>query len=56
MLCSFFKDSLNERGGILIIELGEGILSTFAKFEYERSNSKTKQVFEKTKMISFFFL
>ena len=40
----FVKDSLNERN-----------VSTFAKFEYERSSSKTEQVFDKTNMISCFF-
>ena len=52
----FFKDSLNKRAGTPIIELDEGIVSNFAKLEYERSSSKTEQVFEKTNMISSFFL
>ena len=43
----FFKDSLNKKAGTPIIELDEGIVSTFAKFEYERSSSKTERVFEK---------
>ena len=51
----FFKDSLNKKAGTPIIELDEGIVSTFAKFEYERSSSKTERVFEKTNMISCFF-
>ena len=55
MLCSFFKDSLNKRAGTPTLELDEGIVSTFAKFEYERSSSKTERVFEKTNMISCFF-
>ena len=37
----FFKDSLNKRAGTPIMELDEGIVSTFAKFEYERSSSRT---------------
>jgi hypothetical protein len=44
----FFKDSLNRRAETPIKELDEGIVSTFAKFEYE-------QVFEKTNIISCFF-
>ena len=30
---AFFKDSLNKMAGTPIIELDEGIVSTFAKFE-----------------------
>ena len=41
--------------GTPIIELDEGIVSTFAKFQYERSSSKTERVFGKTNMISSFF-
>ena len=52
----FFKDSLNKRGGTPIKELDEGKVSTFAKFKYERSSSKTQRVFEKTNMISCFSL
>ena len=52
----FFKDSLNKRAGTPTLELNEGNVSTFAKFEYERSSSKTERVFEKTNMISCFFL
>ena len=52
----FFKDSLNKRAGTPIIELDEGIVSTFAKFEYERSSLKTERVFEKTNIISCFFV
>ena len=52
----FFKDSLNKRAGTPTLELDEGNVSTFAKFEYELSSSKTEQVFEKTKIISCFFL
>ena len=48
----FFKDSLNKRAGTPTLELDGGIVSTFAKFEYERSSSKTERVFEKTNMIS----
>jgi hypothetical protein len=51
----FFKDSLNKRAGTPILELDESIVSTFAKFEYERGSSKTERVFEKTNMISYFF-
>ena len=51
----FFKDSLNKRAGTPTLELDEGNVSTFAKFEYERSSSKTERVFEKTNMISCFF-
>ena len=52
---SFYKDSLNKRAGTPTLELDEGNVSTFAKFEYERSSSKTERVFEKTNMISCFF-
>ena len=52
----FFKDSLNKRAETPTLELDEGIVSTFAKFKYERSNSKTERVFEKTNKISYFFL
>ena len=51
----FFKDSLNKRAGTPTLELDKGIVSTFAKFEYERSSSKTERVFEKTNMISCLF-
>ena len=51
----FFKDSLNKRAGTPTLELNEGNVSTFAKFEYERSSSKTERVFEKTNTISCFF-
>ena len=51
----FFKDSLNKRPGTPTLELDEGNVSTFAKFEYERSSSKTERVFEKKNMISCFF-
>ena len=50
----FFKDSLNKRAWTPILKLNEGIVSTFAKFEYERSSSKTERVYEKTNMISGF--
>ena len=50
----FFKDSLNKRAGTPTLELDEGIVSTFAKFEYKRSSSKTERVFEKTNMIFIF--
>ena len=43
----FFNDSLNKRAGTQIIELDEGMVSTFAKFKYERSSLKTERVFEK---------
>ena len=52
----FFKDSLNKRARTPTIELDEGNVSTFAKFEYERSSSKTERVFEKTNMKILFFL
>ena len=52
----FFKDSLNKRAGTPTLELDEGIVSTFAKFKYECSSSKTEWVFEKTNMISCFSL
>ena len=52
----FFKDSLNKRAGTPTLELNEGNVSTFAKFEYVRSSSKTERVCEKTNMISCFFL
>ena len=55
MLCSFFQDSLNKKAGTPTLKLDEGNASTFAKFEYERSSSKTERVFEKTNMISCFF-
>ena len=51
----FFKDSLNKRTGTPTLELDEGNVSTFAKFEYERSSSKNERVFEKTNVISCFF-
>ena len=51
----FFKDFLNKRAGTPSLELDEGNVSTFAKFEYEHSGSKTERVFEKTNMISCFF-
>ena len=35
MLWSFFKDTLNKSAGTPIKELYEGIVSTFAKLEYE---------------------
>ena len=41
----FFKDSLNKGAGTPTLELDKGIVSTFAKFEYERSSSKTERVF-----------
>ena len=50
----FFKDYLNKKAGTPIIELNEGIVSTFAKIEYERSSLKTERVFLKTNMISCF--
>ena len=50
----FFKDSLNKSAGTPTLELDEGNVSTFAKFKYERSSSKTERVFEKTNMISVF--
>ena len=55
MLCSFFKDSHNKRAGTPTLELDESNVSTFAKFQYERSSSKTERIFEKTNMISCFF-
>ena len=52
----FFKDSLNKMAGTPTLELDEGIVSIFAKLEYERSSSNTERVFEKTNLISCFFL
>ena len=52
----FFKDSLNKRAETPTLELDEGIVSTFAKFEYERSSSKTERVFEKNEHGFPFFL
>ena len=52
----FSKTPFNKRAETPIIELNEGIVSTFARFEYERSSSKTERVFEKTNKISFFCL
>ena len=43
----FFKDSLNKRAGTPTLELDEDNVSTFAKFKYEHSISKTEPVFEK---------
>ena len=56
MLCSFFKDSLNKRAETPTLKLYGGIVSTFAKFEYERSSSKTERVFEKNEHDFPFFL
>ena len=47
--------SILKRAGTPTLELDEGNVFTFAKFEYERSSSKTERVFEKTNMISCFF-
>ena len=44
----FFKDSLNKKAVTPTSELGEGKVSNFAMFKYERSSSKTKRVFKKT--------
>ena len=38
----FFKDSLNKRAVTPTLELNEGNISTFAKFEYERCILKTE--------------
>ena len=38
--------------GTPTLELDEDNVSTFSKFEYERSSSKTERVFEKTNIIS----
>ena len=43
----FFKYSLNMRAGTPALELDEGNVSTFAKFKYDQSSSKTQRVFEK---------
>ena len=51
----FFKDSLNNRAGTPSLELDEGNVPTFAKFEYERSTSNTERIFEKINMISCLF-
>ena len=37
ILCLFFKDSLNKRAVTPTLELDEGNVSTFTKFEYEHS-------------------
>ena len=50
----FFKDSLNKRAVTPTLELDEGNVYTFAKFEYERGSSKTERVFEKTNTIFHF--
>ena len=50
----FFKDSLNNRAVTPTLELDEGNVYTFAKFEYERGSLKTERVFEKTNTISYF--
>ena len=55
MLCLFFQRSLNKRAGTPTLELDEGNASTFAKFEYDRSSSKTDQVFEENKHDFLFF-
>ena len=52
----FTKDSFNKRAGTPTLELDEGNASTFAKFEYERSSSKTERVFEKNEHGFLFFL
>ena len=54
IICFLFKVSLNERAVTPTLELNEGNVSTFAKFKYERSSSKTEQAFEKTNMIFHF--
>ena len=46
MQCLFVKDSLNKRVVTPTLDLDEGNVSTFAKFDYE-------QVFEKKNTISF---
>ena len=46
----FLKESLNKRTVTPIIELNEGIVSTFSKVKYEHSSLKTERVFEKTNM------
>ena len=50
----FFKDSLNKGAVTPTLKLDEGNVYTFAKFEYERSSSKTERVFKKTNTISHF--
>ena len=50
-----FVFSYNKRALTPALELDEDNVSTFAKFEYEHSSSKTERVFEKTNMISCFF-
>ena len=52
----FSKDSLHKRAGTPIIEPDEDIVSTFAKFEYERSSSKTEWVFKISEHDFLFFL
>ena len=43
----FFKDSLNKRAVTPTLELGEGNVFIFAKFEYERSSSKLNESWKK---------
>ena len=47
MLCLFFQSLPQQEGWDSNIRIDEGKVSTFAKFEYERSSSKTEWVFEK---------
>ena len=50
----FFKDSLNNTAVTTTLELDEGNVSIFVKFEYERGNLKSEWVFEKKNTISHF--
>ena len=56
ILCFFFKDSHNKRAVTPTLELDEGNVSTFAKFEYERCSLKTEWVFQKTNTFLISFL
>ena len=50
----FFKDSLDKKVVTPTLKLDKGNVSTFVKFEYERSSSKTERVFKKTNTIFHF--
>ena len=49
-------DSINKRAMTPTLELDEGRVYTFAKFEYERGSLKTDQVFEKKTRFPISFL
>ena len=52
----FFKFSLDKKAVTPTLELDEGNVYTFAKFEYERGSSKTARVFEKQTRFPISFL